>query len=304
MNRTIKLIILISTFFSFNVSASTYLCPNELNIANARTIFEKSNKGVYVSVGSERSFMGAALSRAQALFVIDIDQDVITFVKINKALLSVSKNKEHYYYLRTRASFHEWQKNGLTLTQKHWNFWNNYMKGRPSPKVKYKFCREYLTKPSRNDNFYGVNYLFNDALYRHLKNLAQNNRIYAVTTDLNDLDQVKNTVSLISKLNLNLAVLDTSNIPFEFVGVDNSVIYIEQFGKISAPDTIFFQSQLHKNVPFNSWSFYAYTKRYVDACGSEFKNQMIELYFQLYKNLTTKVFLDNIELEGILQYNK
>src|SRR5579862_5108327 len=65
--------------------AGIYLPPNEQHPAVALPIYRKSNHGVYVSVGSERSFIGAALSRAKALFVIDYDPETIRFAKIKRA---------------------------------------------------------------------------------------------------------------------------------------------------------------------------------------------------------------------------
>jgi hypothetical protein len=44
-----------------------YLPPNEQHPALALPIYRKSNHGVYISVGTERSFIGAALTRAKAL---------------------------------------------------------------------------------------------------------------------------------------------------------------------------------------------------------------------------------------------
>jgi hypothetical protein len=68
-------------------SPGIYLPPNEQHPAVALPIYRKSNHGVYVSVVTERSFIGAALSRAKALFVIDYDPQAIRFANINRALL-------------------------------------------------------------------------------------------------------------------------------------------------------------------------------------------------------------------------
>ena len=52
-----------------------YIPPNEQRPAVALPIYRRSNHGIYVSVGTERSFIGAALTKAEALFVIDYDPE-------------------------------------------------------------------------------------------------------------------------------------------------------------------------------------------------------------------------------------
>src|ERR1700751_6313199 len=61
-----------------------YLPPNEQHPAVGLPIYRKSNHGVYVSVGSESSFIGAALTRAKALYVIDYDLLAERFAKVNR----------------------------------------------------------------------------------------------------------------------------------------------------------------------------------------------------------------------------
>ena len=57
-----------------------------------------------MSVGTERSFIGAALSGANALFVIDYDPLTIRFANINRALLAASTDRADYLNLRLSAS--------------------------------------------------------------------------------------------------------------------------------------------------------------------------------------------------------
>ena len=77
-----------------------YLPPNEQRPAVALPIYRKSNHGVYVSVGTERSFIGAALTRAKALYVIDYDLLAVRFAMINRSLLAASTNRADYVKLR------------------------------------------------------------------------------------------------------------------------------------------------------------------------------------------------------------
>lgn len=80
-----------------------YLPPNEQHPSLALPIYRKSNHGVYVSVGTERSFIGAALTGAKALYVIDYDLLAVRFAKVNRALLAASTNRADYVKLRLTA---------------------------------------------------------------------------------------------------------------------------------------------------------------------------------------------------------
>ncbi len=96
-------------------------------------IYRKSNHGVYVSVGTERSFIGAALSRANALFVIDYDPLTIRFANINRALLAASTDRADYLNLRLSASPELWLQRSRRLAASDketlsnpdsWTFWD------------------------------------------------------------------------------------------------------------------------------------------------------------------------------------
>jgi hypothetical protein len=93
-----------------------YLPPNEQHPAVALPIYRKSNHGVYVSVGTERSFIGAALSDAQALYVIDYDVLAVQFAKVNRALLAASTKRADYANLRLTASQDVWRQRSQNLT--------------------------------------------------------------------------------------------------------------------------------------------------------------------------------------------
>jgi hypothetical protein len=57
-----------------------------------------------VSVGTERSFIGAALTEPQALIVTDYDSEAVRFANINRALLAASTDRADYVNLRLLSS--------------------------------------------------------------------------------------------------------------------------------------------------------------------------------------------------------
>src|SRR5271167_3522632 len=89
-------------------SPGMYVSPNEQHPAVALPIWQRSNHETYVSVGTERSFIGAAVTQAGALVVADYDPKVVQFAEINRALLAASQGREDYLALRWTASADVW----------------------------------------------------------------------------------------------------------------------------------------------------------------------------------------------------
>jgi hypothetical protein len=96
-------------------SAGMYVPPNEQHPAVALPIWRQSNHGAYVSVGTERSFMGAAVTRAAALVVIDYDEAIVQFAVINRALLAASRGREDYIMLRLTAPGEVWAERSANI---------------------------------------------------------------------------------------------------------------------------------------------------------------------------------------------
>ena len=62
---------------------AAFLTPNEHYPSLALPAFKESIRGVYISVGTERGFIGAAFSHATHLLLVDIHPDVAEFNRIN-----------------------------------------------------------------------------------------------------------------------------------------------------------------------------------------------------------------------------
>src|SRR5438552_1673525 len=65
-------------------SAPHYISPNEKYPQDMTGILAQSNGGAYISVGTERSFIGFAMSNATHLVAIDLDEQVNKFNQINR----------------------------------------------------------------------------------------------------------------------------------------------------------------------------------------------------------------------------
>jgi hypothetical protein len=244
-----------------------YLPPNEQHPAVALSIFRKSNHGVYVSVGTERSFIGAALTSAKALYVIDYDPLAVQFAKINRALLAASTDRADYANLRLTASLHVWQQRSERLTGEDretlaksdsFAFWDKNV--RNSWAAGFGNFHEIPQHP--DDPFFASNYLFDDRLYRHLSRLAKSGRIWARLVDLRDEEQVRALCEDLKLKGLPLGIIDTSDVPNAESGAGFAAHYVTLFSQCARDDTLFL-STAATLPPGINWSYYAFSRRKV-----------------------------------------
>jgi len=247
--------------------AGIYLAPNEQHPAVALPIYLKSNHGVYVSVGTERSFMGAALTRAQALVIIDYDPQAIQFANINRALLSASEDRADYVDLRLWASPDTWQQRAQSLmgedkatllAASSWIFWNQ--KVRQNTWAWGNAFQHFNTEPKQpNDPFFACDYLFDDHLYEHLSQLAKTSLILARLLDLRHQDEVRFLCAELQSRRLVLGVVDTSDVPSgSEAGTSVASTYIQVFSTYAVNSTLFLNTAPAKKTGV-FWSYFAFT---------------------------------------------
>jgi hypothetical protein len=244
-----------------------YIPPNEQHPAAALLIYRKSNHGVYVSVGTERSFIGAALTRAEALFVIDYDPETIRFANINRALLAVSSDRVDYVNLRLNTTREVWQQRSRQLSgddsetlasPNSWIFWDK--KVRKNELAWDNAFGHFHTEPKHpNDPFFASDYLYDDGLYRHLSRLAKGSRIWARVVDLRHENEVRGLCDEIKAKGLTLGVIDTSDVPN---AADASTSVTAQYIKLFSPyakDNTLFLNTAPAGGRGVRWSYYAFS---------------------------------------------
>lgn len=246
-------------------SPGIYIPPNEQHPAVALSIYRKSNHGVYVSVGTERSFIGAALAGAEALYVIDYDPLAVRFAKVNRALLAASSNRDDYARLRLSASQDVWRERSQQLSgadketladPNSWAFWDKRVRNSWSR----RFGDFHKQPRQAADPFFGSNYLFDDVLYSHLRRLAKSERIWARVVDLRHQDEVRALCDDLKSKGLPLGVIDTSDVPSaDFEGASLAARSITLFSRYAQDDTLFL-STAAAHPPGIRWSYYAFTR--------------------------------------------
>lgn len=244
-----------------------YLPPNEQHPAVGLPIYRKSNHGVYVSVGSERSFIGAALSGAEGLFIIDYDPQTIRFANINRALLAASTGRADYLNLRLSASPELWRQRseGLTPEDKEtlsnpesWTFWDK--KVRKNQGAWDNAFGHFHSEPkSPSDPFFASNYLFDDRLYSQLHQLAKGSRIWGLQLDLRHESEVRSFCEELKSRGLTLGVIDTSDVPNgSGTGASVAAQYVKLISQY-APESAIFLNTAPTGGPGVHWSYFGFS---------------------------------------------
>ncbi len=244
-----------------------YLPPNEQHPAVALPIYRKSNHGVYVSVGTERSFIGAALSGANALFVIDYDPQTIRFANINRALLAASTSRADYVNLRLNASPELWLQRSRRLAASDkrtlsnpdsWTFWDK--KVRKNQTAWNNAFGHFHTEPrAPSDPFFASNYLFDDRLFSHLNQLAKSSRIWALQLDLRHENEVRSLCEQLKSKGLTVGVIDTSDVPNSSdTGTSVAARYVKLISQYAPGNAIFLNTAPTGGHGLH-WSYFAFS---------------------------------------------
>lgn len=195
-----------------------FISPNEENPERGIPYWRAAGQtGVYVAVGTERGFIGAAQTpTATHLLLLDRDDFVTRFNRINIGLLQIAKNREDYLRLRLSASRAEWleaiKKAGpvleteflLELTQS--DTWS-WFAGRTG----FSMFEAPIKNPGQMIGFKNSNYLFDDNLFARIHAMAQAHRIEARVVDFGDTKSLNQIAAAVDKENLKIGVLDVSN---------------------------------------------------------------------------------------------
>lgn len=197
-----------------------FLVPNEKNLGLVRSQFSTGATGIYVSVGTERGFMSAALTgeKTKALVLIDRDANVASFNHVNKALLALARSREDYLQLRLQSSFEDLQKRVLQdphlsaenketlMDASIWQWWQLQVQQSAEWRVFHQDPR------LREDTSYrDTNYLFDDQLFQAVSSLAKQNKIFVMHSDLAADQVVFGLTELSQHLQQRLSYVDLSN---------------------------------------------------------------------------------------------
>ena len=204
----------VSTSESFRPFGA-YFKPNEPYPARALPVFQAAPEGAYVSVGTERGFIGAALSpRVTHLILVDRDVGINNYNRINVLLLRMAKDIADYRRLRLQPEIDEWisRAGEAALTEVDQQMLREYFGVWKSDVVNNSSFRAFHKEPSDSGSkFYGANYLWNEELFARIQTFAKEGRISVGNLDFSRTDAVQAVAKEIEGMGVKLSVLDISN---------------------------------------------------------------------------------------------
>lgn len=209
-----------------------FVDPNEHNIIEFTRHIEPS-QGIYVSVGSERAYLGALANHAEHIIAIDMDPKIGIFHAINLELLKNASDREHYNFLRFEASSVDWAElvdhRGFLAQEKTHEAWKILHRELDIPTA-VRDSGFYKLKTAAN-GFAGVNYVAEDAAFAHLQSMAKAGHIEFQLLDLNDSSAVERFVKyIIDHTPLRIGVLDLSNTAStQYFGLEGAINIYKQF---------------------------------------------------------------------------
>lgn len=226
----------------------SYLAPNEDQPVELLPILSAAPKGAYLSVGSERGFIGASLrSGISRLILADRDPSVVLFNRLNVALLMVSTHLKDYRHLRFEASATEWRSRAarfppdvrrLLTDSSAYAFWTQRVR---NPSFYYNdadfrtFYRDPRRQPGRE--FEGANYLYYATQFRRLQRLSKRGLITVQQTDLGQPEQFQHLIEMLKRMAIRIAVCDLSNVP-DSLASDRMAETLIGLGPLAAPGAV------------------------------------------------------------------
>lgn len=218
---------------------SWYVAPNEKDIHKGVALWKKTTDGIYVAVGSERGFVGAALSNASSLLLIDSSSGIVEHNRLSIALLKIAIDGEDYRILKlnpelaasrlSNSNLEEDEKRfALNVLEKKW--WIDSAKSRSTTDWFYRVRDRRDAKELR--------YWANPSLFSKLRRMALKGRIQAIRVVLGDQYSTNSMLASLREQSEKIAVFDVSNIwEAPFVGSSMNEL-LKNFELVSKNDTI------------------------------------------------------------------
>jgi len=215
------------------------LYPNEFNLIENAHVWKNANdiqSKAYISVGSERSFMGAGLTRSKYLIGIDFDPDIVKFNRINAVLLGVSISRMDYVMLRFSRDFNALKRRiekasvKFEISEADWNWWIDIHK---DGKWKHLIF-DSIDKVGYVGQFQKLAYWNHQASWEHLRNLVLTQRVGFFAIDITDTKKLNYLNTILTQLKIKPGVFDSSNV-LAYVGGRAMAQAIQILGRLVEP---------------------------------------------------------------------
>jgi hypothetical protein len=253
-----------------------FVNPNEHVPADAIQIWHEAPQGAYISVGTERGFIAAAVAQnITHLVLVDANPQVSAYNQINVLLLRMARNREDYLQLRLHPTPNQWEAAahaaGLSESERA-------LLMRQLPNWKKTVSENWrFDKFQKAENFLGrfkdVNYLFNDALFERISAMAKAGRISVGTMSFGVPEYVQQLVGQLKARGIRLSILDISNAWWpNFMGAKGTAELLQGVNSIASdesrvlatslparPDVTYGTDLLRGRFIGGQWRYFAFT---------------------------------------------
>lgn len=283
---------------------NVYLAPNEFNPKDATPILNSLSPGVYLSVGTERGFMAAALGKnISHLLLTDRNPLVVQYNRINILLLKLFNERERYVAWRTRArSYDEWtalvKGSNLSTEEKLWlgkdSVWQFWQRNA----VQHTKMTSFHTPPSGESlPFHRANYLFDDTLFQRLHEMANRGNLQAVRVQLEDAAEVTMVAKALSDKRLKLAAVDISNgWQDQYLGERGIFLMLQALGESVAEESVLITTQVTPRfveVPDYRWRW-TYAKKSIRYLRDPADILSYQIFLQALQDVSCEVMLNRL----------
>lgn len=195
---------------------ATFLLPNENEPELALPIWKQSSNGIYLSVGSDRSFLGAAQSNADYLLALDRDPGIVAYNRMMIEMLKIANDGPDLRRMRTDMDYLRKKFDDAKISGKNMDF-DFIAETLEKPQWELLINRSFVVGGKvhwmwRDDDARAhVIYWKDPKLFHKMQTMAREDRIQAELVDLKDLSLLAKLESSIKKAGLKIAVLDFSN---------------------------------------------------------------------------------------------
>lgn len=293
----------------------TFVVSTEMEIGKAWPILSQAPKGLYISIGSERSFRGASMADADGLLILDISPEILRFSNINRVLLK-AKNLKQYRQLRFLAPFSEWQTYSLSMEDYDWwvkNVRNTEGDTYPYPEL-FNQKEKFVKRPGRDVacfeaweanpeaaldygsiiDFRTGNYLFNEELFNRLHKLAIQGRIDTVQVDLADNKALQELVSKLKSSKKEIGVIDFDNLySTYYIGEKKYRVVVDSFLKVGSDQTILLVMTVYKHIGcIDFQEYFGFRFGFVKQWPKNFEltKYLLSLPFNLLSHMSGKLY--------------
>lgn len=244
---------------NWNIGRSLY--PNEFNVLENSFVWRDGQDlsgRAYVSVGSERSFLGASISRSGHLVGVDFDPDIVKFNRINAMLLGLSQSRIDYVFMRFSKDYSAISRRlignryGYKISESEWKWWSIlHQEGRWRTLI-----FDSVQRAGEIAQFQKLAYWNHDASWLHLRDLSRNQKMGFFLVDLNQHNQLSQVHQLLTDLGIKVGILDSSNV-LAYIGSQSLARVLHIFGRgLSASDKL---GWINTHLSFES-QMYPYQK--------------------------------------------